>query len=113
MAWVCPSCGFNDNHDSSVRCLCGYEISMGEERNYLKREGILDTEPGSASHWTWEHFVVGFLVSFFVGFISSIFGFSWLGLLTLFIICLFIGFLAGLYGERVINLLFELMRWMW
>jgi hypothetical protein len=113
MAWVCPSCGFDDNQDSSARCLCGYEISMGEEGKYSKGDAISDTKPESASHRFWEHFVVGFLVCFFVGFMSSLFVSSWLALLIGFIICLFVGFLAGLYGEKVIKFLFELIRWMW
>ena len=113
MAWVCPSCGFNDNHDSFIRCLCGHEISMDDERKFSKSQGILETELQSASDWTWEHFVAGFLISFFVSFIYYVlFDFSLVGLLITFIICLFIGFLAGLYGGKVISFLFELIRWM-
>ena len=24
MPWICPACRFNDNHDSSINCVCGY-----------------------------------------------------------------------------------------
>ena len=117
MAWVCPSCGLGDNHDSSVRCLCGYEISLDEERNYSRLERALDSDSASGSDWTWGHFFVGFLISFCVGFMYILFDFfdsrifSWPGLLIAFMICLGIGFWAGLFGQKFIQFLLELIRW--
>jgi hypothetical protein len=115
MAWVCPSCGFKENHDSSIRCLCGHEISPDEERNYSKTEGVLDAESESGSHSTWEYFIAGFFISFFAGFAYLLFDFfdssrfSWTGLLIVFMICLFIGFVASLYGHKFIRFLLELI----
>jgi len=117
MGWVCPSCGFDHNHDSCIRCSCGYEIVVGEERNYTKRDGALDTEHELASYWTGEHFIAGFLISFFIGFIwilfdffdSSRFSWSWLGIA--FVISLGVGFFAGVLGRKFIQFLFELIRW--
>jgi hypothetical protein len=34
MAWTCPSCGFEENEDSILRCPCGYELTPPEDRNY-------------------------------------------------------------------------------
>ena len=115
MPWICPSCGFSDNHDSTVRCLCGHEIFIDEEPIYLKSGGSVDTKPESVSNWTWEHFVAGFLISFLVGFIHILFDFfdsnrfSWSGFGTVFIICLGIGLLAGFFGQKFIQFLLELI----
>ncbi len=41
MAWTCPSCGFEENEDSILRCCCGYELTLPEDRNYDKVGGAL------------------------------------------------------------------------
>ena len=41
MAWICPSCNFEENNETSVRCSCGYEVSYNEEPNYTKLGGWL------------------------------------------------------------------------
>jgi hypothetical protein len=41
MAWTCPSCGFDGNDDSSIRCSCGQELTIKEEINYNKIGGGL------------------------------------------------------------------------
>jgi hypothetical protein len=28
MAWVCPSCGFDENDNAAIRCACGHEITV-------------------------------------------------------------------------------------
>jgi hypothetical protein len=41
MAWTCPSCGFEENEDSILRCPCGYELTPPEDRNYDNVGGAL------------------------------------------------------------------------
>ena len=43
MAWKCPSCGFDQNEDSVVRCVCGYELPPVEyqNQNYDRVGGLL------------------------------------------------------------------------
>jgi hypothetical protein len=43
MAWKCPSCGFDQNEDSVVRCVCGYELPPVEyqNQNYERVGGLL------------------------------------------------------------------------
>jgi len=41
MAWTCPSCGFEENEDSILRCPCGYELTLPEDRNYDNVGGAL------------------------------------------------------------------------
>ena len=41
MAWTCPSCGFKENEDSILRCPCGYELTLPEDRNYDNVGGAL------------------------------------------------------------------------
>ena len=66
MAWICPSCNFEENNDTSVRCSCGHEVLDTEEPNY--------TKPGGA--------LLLVLLGHIVGvFISSIKLFSWFGTL--------------------------------
>jgi len=95
--------------------LCGQEISIDEEHIYFGREGSFYKKPESASSWTWEHFVAGFLISFLFGFIHILFDFvtssrfSWSALGTVFMICLGIGVLAGFFAHKFIQFLLELI----
>jgi len=41
MPWTCPSCGLQDNSDTELRCVCGYEYTVPEEINYRKIRGAL------------------------------------------------------------------------
>jgi len=41
MAWTCPSCGFEENEDLILRCPCGYELTLPEDRNYDNVGGAL------------------------------------------------------------------------
>lgn len=43
MAWTCPSCGFDRNEGSVVRCPCGYELPPVEyqNQNYERVGGLL------------------------------------------------------------------------
>lgn len=105
MTWVCPSCGFKGNDDSTIRCLCGYEITLDEERKYSK----------ASLHWTWRDFLLGFFISFSFVFMLFLFNFFdtrsffWSGFPMAFVVCLAIGILAGLTGEKFIQFLLELI----
>jgi hypothetical protein len=104
MPWVCPSCGFDGNDDSIVRCICGYELTADQERN----------DPKPARRWAWKHFIAGFLISFF--FISMDFLFDFLGsktflgseYLAAFMISLVIGVWTGFFGGKFVRFLLEL-----
>ncbi len=51
MAWTCPSCGFDRNEDSVVRCPCGYELPPVEyqNQNYERFGGVLLLVAGGLS----------------------------------------------------------------
>ena len=41
MSWQCPSCGFNENDDETLRCSCGHENIVYDAPNYNKIDGGL------------------------------------------------------------------------
>ena len=45
MNWVCPSCGANDNEESSIKCSCGYILEEGERSNVRWVEAIIPAPP--------------------------------------------------------------------
>lgn len=42
MAWKCPECG-SLNHDSIIKCVCGYELQPGEEVEHIEEIKITKT----------------------------------------------------------------------